>query len=518
MADKILLFVSAAQALAAHWRGGRVVRYEIFGQDEAGLAACAVFLRRARGAPAFVVADTVEEDYRYETLPHATGSDRASLLDRKFRQYYRSTRFVNALPRGRIGDKRRDDRYLFSALTNPGLVDPWLAVVTENRSPVAGVFLSPLLTAGILAKLNVSLARVLVAAPHRSGLRLTFYKEGEFCSSRLTRPIPRDAGDAEQMLITELSNTRLYLSTLHLDAIDEPLNVLFLDRDGRLAPIAARIAADGHGLECACIDHETLVRRLKISAELLDIALETIYLPTLAVSPPAANLAPTAITAGYQLLQRKIALYTASAALGLVGVGWTAYNLWHTHDLALETESAARHTATAHAQYREITRSFPAAPTGSDNLIKAVQVYQQVVKSVRSPQPFMQIVSRALAPQPEIFLQELHWAYASERPEAAMQGPGNTAPPGAPSTDALHQRGTLAGEIRPFYGDFRSAIASIHRFAAQLARDPAVAEVKVVKLPLNINPELALSGDTREAADQAGGAAFKIELTLKPDA
>lgn len=517
MANKILLFVSAAQALAAHWRGGKIARCAAFAPDEEGLAAFAAFLGDARGIPALVVADTVEEDYRYETLPHATGSDRTSLLERKFRQYYRNTRFVTSLLRGRVGDKRRDDRHLFCALTNPALVDPWLAVIDERGATLAGIFLSPLLTAGVLSRLGITTPRVLVAVPHRAGLRLTFYKDGEFCSSRLTRALPRDAANAEQMLLSELTNTRLYLSTLHLDAIDEPLSVVLLDADERLASIASRLAtrlaADGQGLDCTIFDRSTLLRRLGTGAEHLDLAPETLYLPTLATKPPAANLAPTALTAGYQLLKRKVALYATSAAVGLAGILWSSYNLWRTHDLALETESAARHTATAQAQYKEIAHTFPAAPTGSENLIKAVQVYQQVVKSVRSPQAFMHLVSRALEPSPEIYLQELNWQYGAARAQAAS----GTAP-APPADDSVRQVGTLSGEIRPFYGDFRAAIASINTFAERLARDPAVADVRVGKLPLNVNPEQSLAGDTRDAAEHSGNAEFKIEITLKPDA
>ena len=62
---------------------------------------------------------------------------------------------------------------------------------------------------------------------------------------------------------------------------------------------------------------------------------------------------------------------------------------------------------------------------------------------------------------------------------------------------------------------FRSAV---NRMADRLAKDPAVAEVKVTKFPLNVNSELALTGNTRDTAEQAGVADFKIAVTLKPNA
>lgn len=527
MANKILLCISSAQTVAALWFGGRLQRCEAYTPDEEGLAAFGKFLNstgRALASLAYVAADTVEEDYRFETLPHATGSDRASLLDRKIRQYYRGTRFVSALLRGRTGDKRRDDKYLFSALTNPALVDPWLAVLSEHGYPIAGVYLASTLTVALLPALNINLPRVLVAAPHRSGLRLTFYRDGELYSSRLTRVIPHDNSDAVRMLATELAHTRMYLSTLNLDAMDEPLNVVFLDHDDSLSPVVEQIAAEaqgqGQGLECTSISRATLIRQLQINPQHLDLALETIYLGLMARNPPLANLAPATITAGYRLFQRKAALYAASAAIGTIGVAWSGYNVWHTHDLTQQTADAARRTTNAQAQYKEITRTFPAAPTSSENLIKAVDVYRQVVKSIRSPQPFMQLVSRAIESSPEVFLQEIAWNHGSDLADTAgaSTAPRSAKPAAANEAEGLRQSGTLTGEIRPFQGDFRAAIASINRVAARLAQDPAVSDVKVVKLPLNVNPELSLSGDTRNAVDLPGSAAFKITILLKPNA
>jgi hypothetical protein len=116
-----------------------------------------------------------------------------------------------------------------------------------------------------------------------------------------------------------------------------------------------------------------------------------------------------------------------------------------------------------------------------------------------------------------VLLQELSWSYgprdvtAGNAPAAA-----NSATPDGVAN--LIQNGTLAGEIRPFQGDYRAAIDTINALAKRLTSDPAVAEVRVVKYPLNVSPGLALSGNTRDAAEQSGVADFKITVTLKPDA
>ncbi len=535
MAHKLLLNISPAQTVAGLWQGngrggsggGEFTRCEVFAPDDEGLAAFAVFLKGAGKVLSWVAADTVEEDYRFDTLPHAGGSDRAALLDRKIRHYYRSTRFVCALHRERTADKRRDDRYLFTALTNPALIDPWLAELAKADCPVAGVHLAPMLSSGLLARLNIAAPRVLLAIPQRSGLRLTFHKGGEFCTSRLTRPIPANAADAVQMLQAELINTRMYLSTLNFDALDEPLPVVFLDHDDTLAPIVPGLNEGGHGTECQVIGRARIVQYLGVSPRLLDVAPETLYLRQLAEQPPEANLAPASITAGYRMQRQQQALYAAAAGIAAVGVLGAGFNLWRSADFNQGTLDAARRTAAAQSQYKEITRTFPAAPTTADNLVKAVDIYQNVVKAARTPRTFMEIVSRAVEPSPEIYLNEIAWVHGGLGVQSAQTGARTDAPASAivataaiapPATDSLRQSGSITGELRPFNGDFRAAIAAIQGVADRLSRDSRVAEVRVAKLPLNVNPEQSLSGNTRDDADQSGAAAeFRIAITLKPN-
>ena len=522
MADQILLCISATQAVVAHARGRSIFRCEIFRADEAGLAAFDDFLAPVGSALVYLAADAVEEDYRLETLPHATGSDRNGMLARKLKQYYRNTPYVAAIPRGRAGDKRRDDRYLFAALTSAALIDPWLAAIARHGLPVAGIYLVSMLTAALIRKTGNDLSRVLVVAPHGAGLRLTFLKDGEFCVSRLSRGHAGGARNATarapSTLAAEISSTRVYLSSLHLDSPDDALTVLFLDRDDDLAPAVETVAAENANLQCVRIGRDSLIRQLRMAPEHLDLALETAYLGLLAVEAPAANLAPASLTAEYRQLRRRGYVHAASATLALAGMLWAAHNLWLAHDLGEQSAQAARLTVAAQTQYRDLTRDFPATPATSENLINAVEIYQKISKIIRSPQPIMHIISRAIEASPEVFLQEINWTYAAEAAPAA----GGTRPPQAAAApdaaSALKQSGYVAGEIRPFQGDYRAAIDAIDRVAKRLARDPSVAEVRVAKYPLNVSPGLTLSGNTKDAAEHSGVADFKIIVLLKPDA
>ena len=131
----------------------------------------------------------------------------------------------------------------------------------------------------------------------------------------------------------------------------------------------------------------------------------------------------------------------------------------------------------------------------------------------------MNIVSRALELNPDILLKTFGWKYGRTDIE---QDPGKSTRPvsdsGIPGTagGARRQSGLVEGEVRPFRGDYRAAIETINRFSDALSQQPEVAEVKIIKLPLNISSGLTLTGNTTEGREQAGKAEFKLLLVLKP--
>ena len=99
MARKLVLCVSPSHLSAGLWTGRRLSAVHGFRTvsrriSRRSRASCAA----ARGVPVYLMADTVDEDYRFETLPHAFGKDRRDMLERKLKQLYRSTPFYRRQP------------------------------------------------------------------------------------------------------------------------------------------------------------------------------------------------------------------------------------------------------------------------------------------------------------------------------------------------------------------------------------------------------------------------------------
>ena len=529
MAHKLLIAISAQGATVARWHGNRIAECDVFANDEAGHAAFAEYLAACDNMPAFLLVDTVEEDYRFETLPHAFGSDRAQMVSRKLRQHYRNTPYMTSWLLGRDTSKRRDDRYLFSALTNPDLIDEWLKAVIARGLPVAGIYLLPMVSAALPQKLDIKGGNLLVVGQHSAGLRLTFFRDRQFRLSRLTRSDTSKGSDRARFFGEEISNTRLYLHALRTMTLDEQLTVLLLDRNDDLLDVAAAVARDNPSVDCTRLGRSELATRLGLSESMLEVSPYVLYLQLLGFRAPLSNLAPATVTVGYRRFQARRGIYAATAALALGAIAWIGVDLFRTWELRGEQELAALQTEQLAGQYLQITRQFPTAPASAESLKRTVELAQKLRADARNPLGMMSIVSRALESSRNIVIREFDWKYGTGVIDAES-GDAKTpeiTPASVPAFDprlqvkpalARTQSAVIEGEIRPFRGDYRGAIDTINRFADRIKEDASVADVRVVKLPLNVNPRLQLSGNTLDTRErQTGTADFKVLVILKPN-
>jgi len=527
MADKLLIGISAQGTTVAHWRGSGITECDEFIGDPAGQAGFKEHLAQFSGVPVHIIVDAVEEDYRFENLPHAFGGDRSDMVGRKLKQYYRNTPYVAAWLLGRESDKRRDDQYLFSALTNPDLINDWLQAIIAAGLPVAGIYLLPMVSAALLDKVETKATNLLLVAQHANGLRLTFFRDRQFRLSRLTRGDSGRAENRSRYFAEEISNTRLYLHALRTMTLDEQLTVLLVDRTDELAEVADGVAHDNPGLACVRLGRQELSTHLGLAAPLLEASPYAIYLQLLGMKEPPSNLAPANVTAGYQRYRARRAIYAGCGAIAAAAAVWAGINASQMMSLRGESEDAARQTALLASQYAEVTRQFPQAPASAENLKKAVEIAQKLRESLHTPQRMLGIVSRAIETSPTVVFKAFEWKYGATEIEAqgsvSRSATGPEAPPAAAPVagpaPSRKESALIEGEIRPFRGDYRSAIVTINALASRIAGEPDVAEVRVVKLPLNVSPSLSLSGNTVDNPEQtaAATAEFKLLVVLKPN-
>ncbi|MBC7945953.1 MAG: hypothetical protein H7X91_11980 [Burkholderiales bacterium] len=500
--EKLLLCISAAQTTAAHWRRGRLVECRAFARSDQGLVEFDSYLTGFIDTPVYVLADSVEEDVRFETLPHATGGDRAQLIKRKLTQIYRTTPYHVAKLRGRDASKRRDDRFLFAALTNPELIDNWIEVLKLRDMPIAGVYLASMVGRTLLDKLNIAIPNLLLVAQTAAGLRQTYFHARALAASRLTSREKRNDDARSATLSEEITNTRRYLESLKVKPQDEPLSVVVIDHDGSLPRSDLKFDCETHFQH---VDRDELAKRLGISVALLAQFPDALQLHLLGLQAPDSNLARPQLISNFRHHRQRRALYALSTAAAVAAVAWTGLNVYQRVDYDWQTAGLADQTARYQSQYAQASQQFPQAPTSADNLQRIVEAAQKIRSEGRTPEMLLKVVSRAIDLNPDIALKRLVWHAGV----SVTASPGEFAP-----TRAGVETGSIEGEIIPFNGNYRAALETINRLIAALQADQAVADVRVEQLPLNINSAASLSGSTTNST-RTSTAPFKLTVVFR---
>lgn len=507
MTAKLIVCVTTHGAIGSLFEHGRLAPCQKFPAAEAGQRAFGDFLHAHPAVPVYLMVDSVEEDYHAEALPHVSGSARHELLQRKLKQLYRSTPYYTAWIQGRDSGKRRDDRYLFAALTNADVLHPWLEALQQHQAPLAGIFLLPMVSQELLALLKLTQPDILLVSKHHDGLRQSFFHDGQLKASRLAVMGAENVAAAAMM--AEIGKTRLYLSSLRLVMRESRLSVLLLDSDDSLADLQQHLQMDS-SFACQRLSQQDLNARLKSIS--LGKCPYTTHMTVLGLRPPVNNLAPASATRSHWRYQLRHMLYGASAAAVLVSLAWTGANLYQRYQLDSEVRQLALQTQDQLARYIEVTKTFPQSPASADNLEKAVQIADHLKQDRRTPERMMRAVSRAMDVSPEIALTRLTWKYgvpgvdADKAPVATLPAAGGR----------WEEWGMLEAEIRPFHGDYRAAMASIKRFSDRLSHDPDVASASLTQMPLDVHSASALSGNTLDAmSTDSVRAEFKLQLVLR---
>ncbi len=510
MAAKLLLCVSNDQATVSVWRRRRLLSCRRFENNEAGWIAFGNFLRGAHGLPVHIIVDTVEEDFRFETLPHIRGRDRTEMVGRKLKQLYRATPYYSYALQERETGKRRDDRYLFAALTNADLLIPWLRAIEAAGLPVSGIYPLALVSVSLIERLKLKYPNLLIISKNSAGLRQTFFKDLKFRISRLT-PLGGAADVADQHYADEISNTRMYLDALTVTHVDDTLEVVILDQDGALSGLSSAIMRGRPNMQCQYLDIDDIHLRFGIPVADLEASADTLHLYLLGEQAPMLNLAPSNLTRTYQRFAAGRWVYAASGATLAGAVIWSGVNVFQAMGIDENTLTAQRQTQDYQGKYQQVTAQFPDAPTSADNLRHTVEIAEQIRAGLRSPEAMFSIISQALEASPDIELQRLEWHYGDSPTTIAGVNPaaGQTAALGD-----LLQTGIVHGEVTRFGGDYRAAVTAINNFLQLIARDDAVAEVKVLKLPLDIRSNSGLNGSTM-AIPGNDAARFEVAVVFR---
>ncbi len=228
-----VLFFSGYMMTVFHWKGARQLCQFAFPPTPEGIIAFRDYLERLGRQPVRLLVDLIEEEFQQREQPHLRGRDyRRYCRNNGLRMFDQSPFLHHSLLEVRRSDSGKRDFVLYSGLTNPELMAPWLLAIRETATPLLGIWSVPQLSRGLIEQLKLKRENVLLLSQEApSTLRQSFFRNGKLYFSRQAA-VPRGGKiEIRRFLQQELQHTRAFLASRHFIKNGEPLRPVALLRD-----------------------------------------------------------------------------------------------------------------------------------------------------------------------------------------------------------------------------------------------------------------------------------------------
>jgi hypothetical protein len=517
------LYLTNTRLVSMATRGKRIVARREFAVSGAGAAEFERYLAGMASDPVHLFTDLSEEDFRLDTIPHVGARDREAILARKLSQIFRNTPYRHAVMQGRESEGRRDDRVIYTAITNPEVLRPWVDVMERLRVPLAGIYSAAVFSAVMLEELDIAFRHtLLVTFTPGDAMRQTYFRDGEIKFSRLT-PVDLEEGQTlGAMIADETTRTWQYLDSLRHFGSDDRLEVCVLVHASDRASVQPELR-DFAQIQHRLIDIEQASTKLGLRPAPLDSTAEEVLVHLYLLRRSASHFASSELRRYATLRQVRIAVDRASVAILAAGVAWGGWNVARSYTGSEVDAAAEQRLAEINQEYDAVTRAMPSFGVGGATMRDVVSFYSSSIKPFPALAGFVERLSTVLGRHAGIQLTQLSWQAADDpnvMPAMSRSAPA-VAPPvksvrkaadasaAAPVADpnaanppfagGRYAVALLEGTVHADADGFRNATERVARLAAEIGRIPGF-RADVVESPLDVRSSLALQGRLVDSA------------------
>ena len=495
-------------------RRGRIVARREFAVAGAGATAFERYCAGLANEPTYLFTDLAEEDFRLDTVPHVGPGDREAVLNRKLTQIFRNTPYRHALLQGREAEGRRDDRVIYTAITNPEVLRPWLEVLERLKVPLEGIYSAAVFSSVVLEELDLVFPHtLLVTFTPGDAMRQSYFRDREIKFSRLT-PIDLEEGQTlGTMLAEETTRTWQYLDSLRHFGPDDRLEVcVLIHRSDR--PVVDAALRDFAQLQYRLMDIEQVATKLALRPPPLDSTAEEVMVHLFLMRRTANHFASSELRRHATQRKARILLTQLSAGVLAASIAFGAWNVSRVFRGTDADQEAAQQMSALNREHEAITRALPSFGVGGSTMRDAVTFYNGAIRGFPTLTEFLVPLSGVLRSHPEVRVTQLAWQ-ATDDPKATPRMP-LTPPRNAPPVKALARSGEpgtppqtedanpqfaggryeialVEATVRVPHNDFRGAMAAVERLAGDIAKVDGF-RADVVESPLDTSPSLALQG------------------------
>ena len=512
--------------VAQEWSGRKLESSVYFEPDEQGLDLFSAYLRSFKGEPVRLMVDLIEEEFRQVKIPLLRGSDRKAILKRNYVKYFRNSKYKYSISQSVEKKDRKEESVLLMGLTNQYLLDPWLKIVEDTRTPLSGILSLPLVSQDYIGELeSENNAVILVSQQVPSNLRQSVFVNGKLILSRLVPIASFYQGDYAADVIRDIESTQRYLISQRIVERADRISIQIFTNKRHNEKLKIKCAAENYADFKIHLIND-LLKKSKI--EIFDDQdFSSGLFCYLAVKKASVNhYAVPQERKYYQHYLANIFMKFASVALVTAGIGLASANLaegWNYSHTTIETDLVEQKYKSKFNQLSEGIVDSTTSTTSMQNVVEVVDLIQK--RYLSDPEELLSLVSRDISIFPDIRVKNVQWFTSkfaeSETVKQAIWDRLSNRKKKKTSNKkkrvnpkSFFEIAVVQAHLLNFDGDYRYALSVIDDLEKALNESGNYYLVEIIKRPLDIEPENTLSGDV-SAGGSSSRKGFVAELSFR---
>jgi hypothetical protein len=513
MKPQRLLYLSAYQMTACHWRGGALVREATFPSTQAGWRQFTDYLAQNSKSIFSLLVNVAEEGFRIETIPYLRGADRQTVIERKLAQTFSNTPLRAALSLGHERDRRKNENLLLAAFTNPAFFQPWLDALRATHAMLSGIFSLPLLAPLLLKKLSVSPEPCLLLSVQDQSIRQSFFDKSELRFSRLTPLQHSSIDNIAQAFVAESIKLQQYLTGQRLISRGQTITAHILAHPDTFKTLR-NSCIDTPAVRFNILDITECARRIGLKTKPRDTCAESLFLHLLATHRTGIQFAGEDLRHGFRIARSRSLLQGTGALALTVCLLLSANNLFDAHQIALDAEALRAEAAFARRSYDDIVKTFPSLPTDNETLKSVIDRYLAEERRSTTPSAFYREISRALQAAPSIEIDRLDWKISDADTDTTdSSGWSRDVRPVSEDNESIVVRGALRLDAKVT----SRQLLGVFSYFVDALRSNANLRVEVLQQPLDIASGASLRGsDVESEGEKPREFALRVTRRIEP--
>lgn len=362
-----------------------------------------------RNTSLHLLADVIEMEFRVEAVTFIRGRAGRELRERKLLQTFRATPYRHVFTLGRDAQQKTQEKLLLTAITNPELIEPWVAPLRLNRLPLSGIASVPLLQGRLLHAFGISNPHaMLVTVQANRSIRVSYFLNGELRFSRLTNPVP-ETERLNKKAFEEAARTHQYLLSLRMVDRNYSIDVACLTLDDEVDEWRAEQPSSGL-LNFHHMGYQSVSQSIGLKVPMPVLRVDDLYMALLAKARFPNHFAPNTERHDYQLLWLRHGLVVSSLLIGGGGISTSAFWMNELLGLRHSAQEAQHMQAAADAQSEQVRESFPKTELPVIELRELLSLEDQTRKEHIPTRLLLSDLSKGFDAVPQVELMEISWA------------------------------------------------------------------------------------------------------------